>query len=376
MASDADVRQQYGLAPDAPVHRARVGADGRVRPSPDSFTVATLPSALEWAVWDRPAVVAGTVATLTVRGRWVGEGAPVEVDVTDARGRRIARSSGPMHRDQAAVEVPIPRDAEGVVAAVARVADLGIKVTSGPLLVLPWIELAPRWERDGAAAGRALDGEPVTLVVGVDARRDLLPKLEGAAVRLAVGVGEPPEPVAELRGVVRDREVRVDWRASLPGPRLDILRQSTLDRAADRASAPRGEPPYRYERPALSFTAELHGVVAASDPLPLADRFVLSVVDLATGTPAASRPVTLVWPDGAAEGHTLDADGQLEVAEALPGPVEVSIPPADGGGASDASSDDADAVADVPVLPGRGHVALVPTGQHTHLRLLPFVLSP
>ena len=382
MASDADVRQQYGLAPDAPVRRARVGADGRVRLSPDSFTVATLPSALEWAVWDRPAVVAGTVATLTVRGRWVGEGAPVEVDVTDARGRRIARSSGPMHRDQAAVEVPIPRDAEGVVVAVARVADLGIKVTSGPLLVLPWIELSPRWERDGAAADRALDGEPVTLVVGVDARRDLLPKLEGAAVRLAVGVGEPPEPVVELRGVVRDREVRVDWRASLPGARLDILRQAMLDRAADRAAdragAPRGEPPYRYERPALSFTAELHGVVTDSDPLPLTDPLVLSVVDLATGTPAASRPVTLVWPDGAAEEHTLDADGRLEIAEALPGPVEVSVPPADGGGASEppAPPDDADVVADVPVLPGRGHVALVPTGQHTHLRLLPFVLSP
>ena len=378
MSSDDDIRQRYGLGPDAQVQRARAGADGRVRLVPDSFTVVTLESALEWAAWDRPVAVAGSVATLSVRGRWVGEGAPVEVEATDARGRRVARAKGPMHRDETAVEVPIPRDTEGVVVAQARIADLGLKVTSGPLVVLPWIELAPRWERDGAPASVAPDGQPVTLVVGVDARRDLLPRLEGAPVRLAVAVGEPPEPVVELRGVVQDREVRVDWQASLPHPRLDIARQALLDRAADRAGAPRGEPPYRYERPALSFTAELHGVVASSDPLPVADALALSVVDLATGAAAASRPVTLVWPDGTAEEHTLDADGRLEIDEGLPGPVEVAIPPADGGEGAEPSPppDDADVVADVPVLPGRGHVALVPTGQHTHLRLLPFVLSP
>ena len=224
----------------------------------------------------------------------------------------------------------------------------------------------------------APDGQPVTLVVSVDARRDLLPRLEGAPVRLAVAVGEPPEPVVELRGVVQDREVRVDWQASLPEGRLDIARQALLDRAADRAGAPRGEPPYRYQRPELSFTAELHGIVATSDPLPVADSLALSVVDLATGAAAASRPVSLVWPDGTVEDRTLDADGRLEITEALPGPVEVTVPPADGGEAAEPSPtpDDADVVADVPVLPGRGHVALVPTGQHTHLRLLPFVLSP
>ncbi len=376
--SDAGVRQQYGLAPDAQVRRARMAADGRVRLTPDSFTLVEVESALEWATWSRPVVVAGTTATLAVRGRWVGEGAPVQVEVTDGRGRRVARADGPMHRDRAVVEVPVPRDAEGVAVAVARVADLGLDVASGPLVVLPWIELTPRWERDGAPASVAQDGQAVTLVVGVDARRDLLPRLEGEPVRLAVAVGEPPEPVVELRGVVRDQEVRVDWRASLPRPRLYIVRQALLDRAADRAGAPHGQPPYRYQRPELVFTAELHNVVAASSRLPVADALALSVADLATGAAAASRPVRLVWADGTAEDHTLDAEGRLEIGEALPGPVEVSVPPAD---ASDASAPceppaDADVVADVPVLPGRGHVALVPTGQHTHLRLLPFVLSP
>ncbi|WP_420457089.1 hypothetical protein [Rubrivirga sp.] len=377
--TDDEIRQRYGLPPGTRIVRSRGPVGERVRLDPDSFHYRVIESELVWAAWDRPVAVAGQTARLTVQGVAVGEGAPVRADVTDARGRRVARAEALMYRDAVVVDVPIPRQTEGVAVAVARIDDLGLEVTSGPLVVLPWIELSPRWERDGRPAEVATPDEPVTLVVGVDARRDLLPKLEGAAVRLAVRVGELSEPVVELRGVVRDREVRVDWRAVLPGARLDIARQALLDRAADRAGAPRGEPPYRYERPALSFAADLHGVVAVSPPLPVAEPVTLSVVNLAAGGgPAAGREVTLEWPDGSTETQSLDAHGRLALDDVLPGPVEVALQPADGEPAEEPSPppDDADAVLDVPVQPGRGYAALVPTGQHTHLRLLPFILSP
>ena len=379
--SDAEARRRYGLPPDATVRRADVGPDGTVRLEPDSFTLATLPSRLEWAAWDRPTVVAGEAARLTVQGTWVGEDNPVDVALKDARNRTVGRASTTISRSRVVVEVPVSRDAEGAAVADVRLPDLGLSVTSGPLLVLPWIELAPRWEQDGAPAKVAREGGVASLVVGVDARRDLLPTLEGAAVRLTVHVGDPPEPVVELRGTVRDREVRVDWRTTLPGARLDIVRQAVLDRAADRAGTPRGEPPYRYVRPALSFAAELHGVVAVSPDLPFADMLGLSVADLAAGGAASGRAVSLTWPDGSTEEHTLDADGRLALDTALPGPVEVSVPPAEGGAADEgaeppAPPDDADAVVEVPARAGRGHVVVVPTGQHSHLRLLPFVLSP
>ena len=377
--SDVEIRNRYGLTPDATVRHANVGPDGRVRLDPDSFTYATVPSRLEWAAWDRPTVVAGHPVSLSVRGTWVGEGNPVEVALKDGRNRTVGRASAEMYRDRAVVDVLVSRDAEGVVAADVHLPDLGLSVTSGPLLVLPWIELSARWEEGGAAADRAREGGVVSLVVGVDARRDLLADLEGASVRLVVRVGDPPEPVVELRGAVRDREVRVDWRAVLPGARLDIARQAALDLAADRAGAPRGEPPYRYVRPALSFTAELHGVRATSPELPFADPLALSVADLAAGGAASGRTVSLTWPDGRVEERTLDADGRLSVEDAPPGPVEVSVSPggaAEGGAEPPTPPEDADAVVDVPARAGRGHVAVVPTGQHTHLRLLPFVLSP
>ena len=377
--SDDDVRRRYGLSPDATVRRADIGPDGKVRLDPDSFTLATLPSRLEWAAWDRPTVVAGGVARLTVQGTWVGEGNPVEVALKDGRNRTVSRASATMYRSRVAVDVPVSRDVEGAAAADVRLPDLGLSVTSGPLLVLPWIELSPRWELDGAAAEVAREGGVVSLVVGVDARRDLLPDLEGAAVRLVVRVGELAEPVVELRGTVRDREVRVDWRAALPGARLDIIRQAVLDLAADRAGAPRGERPYRYVRPALSFAAELHGVVAVAPDLPFADALTLSAADLTPGGAVSGRSVSLTWPDGSVEDHTLDADGRLVLDTVLPGPVEVSVPPAEGGAAEaepPAPPADADAVVDVLAQAGRGYVAVVPTGQHSHLRLLPFVLSP
>lgn len=376
--SDDDVRRRYGLPPDAAVCRADVGPDGRVRLDPDSFTLATVTPRFEWAAWDRPTVVAGHPARLTVQCTWVGEGNPVEVVLKDARNRTVGRAETAMYGSRAVVGVPVAREAEGVAAADVRLPDIGLAGTSGPLLVLPWIELSPRWEQDGAPTQTAREGGVVSLVVGVDARRDLLADLEGAPVRLTVRAGELAEPIVELRGAVRDREVRVDWRAALPGARLDMARQALLDRAADRAGAPRGEPPYRYRRPALSFTAELHGVEAASPDLPFADALTLSVVDLAAGGAAADRPVTLTWPDGSVEEQALDADGRLVVEEAMPGPVEVALAPAEGGAAAEppAPPDDADVVVDVPPRAGRGYTAVVPTGQHTCLRLLPFVLSP
>ena len=376
--TDDEVRRRYGLPPGARVVRPRPDALGRVTVEPDAFAVVTLDSALEWAAWDRPVAVSGTSARLSVQGTFVGEGAPVHVDVTDARGRRLARADGQMHRDVSTVEIALPRDAEGVAIAVARIPDLGLEVASGPLVVLPWIELSPRWERDGRPARCAHHGETVSLVVDVDARRDLLPELEGVPVHLAVRSGSPPVPVVELRGVVRDREVRVEWLASMPTPRLEIVRQGALDRAADRAGLPRGEPPYRYERPAFTFEAWLHTARALSPELPVADTLTLSVADVSTGTAAAGRAVDLVWPDGSTEELALDADGRLTVGEAPPGPVEVVVALEEGAGAPATGDvpDDADVVADVPAVPGRGHVALVPTGQHTHLRLLPFVLSP
>ena len=376
--TDDEIRARYGLPPGTRIVRLRPDALGRVRVEPDAFAYVEVESALDRATWDRPVAVAGTTVALTVRGVKVGEGAPVEVEVTDSRGRRVARASGLMYRDALSVEVPVPRTAEGVVVAVVRIRDLGLEVVSGPLVVLPWIELSPRWERGGRPADVAQHGHPVGLVVDVDARRDLLPDLEGAAVDLVVRVGSPAEPLVKLRGVVRDREVRVEWVASLPTPRLDLARQAVLDRAADHAGAPRGEAPYRYERPALTFAARLHTAEAVSPELPLADALTLSVADVASGTPAAGRTATLVWPDGSTEDHVLDAAGRLTIDEALPGPVEVTVPVGDGDDTATPSGtpDDADVVADVRVLPGRGHVALVPTGQHTHLRLLPFVLSP
>ena len=229
--TDNEIRRRYGLPPDAAVRRATVGPDGRVVVHPDSFTLATTTPRLEWAAWDRPTVVAGGVARLTIQGTWVGEDNPVEVALKDGRDRTVGRATTRMYRSRVVVEVPVSREAEGAAAADVRLPDLGLSVTSGPLLVLPWIELSPRWEDDGAPAETAREGGVATLVVGVDARRDLLPNLEGAAVRLVVRVGDPPEPVVELRGTVRDREVRVDWRAGLPGARLDIARQAVLDLA-------------------------------------------------------------------------------------------------------------------------------------------------
>lgn len=163
--SAGDVRRRYGLAPDATVRRSRAVADGTVRLTPDSFTVVELRSALDGSARDRPVVVAGSTARLTVWGTFVGEGSPLAATLRDARNRTTGRGDGPVHRDRAVVAVEVgrqtaARESDGVLcAADLRVTGLGLAAVSPSLLVLPFAELVDaRWATD-----RAVEGETVGL---------------------------------------------------------------------------------------------------------------------------------------------------------------------------------------------------------------------
>ena len=331
--TDDEVRQRYGLPPGTRIVWLTPDELGRVTVEPNTFAVVTVKSAFEWAVWDRPTAVAGTTATLTVQGRMVGEGAPLEVDVTDGRGRRLARAGGPMYRDRARVEVPIPREAEGVAIAEVRLAKPRLKVTSRPLVVLPYAELdRARW-----GAERVVEGEAVGLSCRVTGSAAGANRLEGASAEVAVFVrtedGAAPldEPVVVLRAPVDRGRVEVQWRATLALERWDLLSQAELDAEAARRGFPVGQPPYVYDRPRLVFRVRLAGLEAESGPLDVDDWFELS--HAVGGEPAAGRAYELTLADGTVRTGTLDAEGLAREEGLPPGTAYVvyepdsSVPP-------------------------------------------------
>ena len=331
MPSETDdaVRQRYGLAPDATVRYARADADDRVRLAPDSFTVVTLDSALEWGAWDRPVVVAGATVRLTVQGTFVGEGAPVTVTLRDARDRTVGRGTAPMHRDRAVVEVTVDRqtadrEPDGVLAAAdVEVRDLGLKVVSAPLLVLPFAELVDaRW-----SLAEARDGDDVTLSCRVEGSAAGVERVgrETASVEVLrgdEGEGALFEPVATLRVPVDDGRVEVRWRVGYDAEgKAQIVTQPEHDAAARRT----GAEPGRYARPAWRFRVRLAGLAAESGLLGYRDWVGLELAD-ADGAPVPDEPYAVHLADGTTREGTLGGDGRAREDDVPPGPVHVEYP--------------------------------------------------
>ena len=332
--SDDEIRRRYGLPPGTRVVRLRPDALGRVRVDPDAFAYVEVDSSLEWAVWERPAVVAGGAVWLTAQGAFVGEGAPLVVTLKDARNRTVGRGRARVHRDRAVVEVEVDRraaerDPDGVLcAADVEIADLGLTVVSAPLLVLPFAELRDaRW---GAAEAR--DGDVVELscrlsgsAAGVErAGREaaevvVLRGDEGAAGGLASAF----EPVATLRAPVVDGRVSVQWRVGYgPEGKAQITTQAELDAVAERS----GGAAERYRRPAWRFRVRLAGLEAESAEMGYRDH-----VDLAWGAgtdwPAGGAAVEVRLADGSTREETLGDDGRLRLDDVPPGPVEALFGP-------------------------------------------------
>ena len=330
--SDDAVRQRYGLAPDAAVRRVR-SADGRVTASPDSFTVAELDSALEWGAWGRPVVVAGGTVTLAVRGTFVGEGAPVEVTLRDARNRVVGRGTGAMHRDRAEVEVIVDRQAasrepDGVLAAAdVEVRDLGLKLVSAPLLVLPFAELTDaRWD-----VAEAREGDDVELACRVTGSRAGVERLSRYTAEIEVIRGDEGEdavfePVVTLRAPVVDGRIAVRWRVGFDAEgRVALATQADYDAEAERTGAEAA----RYARPAWRFRVRLAGLAAESSEMGYRDYIEFAFTD-ASGDPYDKLDVVIEHPDGSRTEHTAGPDGIVRVEPAPAGPyviAEITEPP-------------------------------------------------
>ena len=327
--TDDEIRRRYGLPPGTRVVRSRGPVGEPVRVTPDAFHYREVESELHGGTWDRPVVVAGTTVHLTAQGVAVGEGSPVAVTLKDARNRTAGRGGGPMHRDRAVVAVEVDRRAAerepdgALCAADVELPELGLKVVSAPLLVLPYAAL------DRAAWGQveARDGDAVALSCRVTGSAAGVERLEGQTAEVEVlrggeggadeggAAGVLFEPVATLRVPVTDGCVEAVWRVGYDAEgKAQIATQAELDEAAARS----GGAAAQYARPAWRFRVRLAGLEAESGLLRYRDRveFEFRRDD---GEPYEGLVAVVEHPDGARTEHTVGTDGLIRVEPAPPG---------------------------------------------------------
>ena len=334
--TDDEIRRRYGLPPGTRIVRLTPDALGRVRVDPDAFAYVVTRPTLEWGAWDRPVVVAGATVRLTVQATFTGEDNPVRVTLRDGRNRVVGRGEGRMFRDRAVVDVAVDRRAAerepggALCAADVELTELGLKVVSAPLTVLPYAALdRARWGQP-----EARDGDAVALSCRLTGSAAGVERLEGRTAEVEVlrggegGAGDGAaaalfEPVVALRVPVADGRVEATWRVGYDADgKARIATQAELDAAAARPGGAAGA----YRRPAWRFRVRLAGLAAESPEMGYRDH-----VDLAWGAgtdrPAGGAAVEVRLADGTVREETLGADGRLRLADVPPGPVEAVFGP-------------------------------------------------
>ena len=280
--------------------------------------------------------MAGATVRLSVQGVAVGEDNPVRVTLRDGRNRVVGRGEGRMFRDRAVVDVAVDRRAAerepggALCAADVELTELGLKVVSAPLLVLPYAAL------DRAAWGQAeaRDGDAVSLSCRLTGSAAGVERLEGQTAEVEVlrggegGAGDGAaaalfEPVVALRVPVADGRVEATWRVGYDADgKARIATQAELDAAAARSGGAAGA----YRRPAWRFRVRLAGLAAESPEMGYRDHVDLAW-DAGTDRPAGGAAVEVRLADGTVREETLGADGRLRLADVPPGPVEAVFGP-------------------------------------------------
>ena len=204
-------------------------------------------------------------------GLAVGEGSPVRVTLKDARNRTVGRGGGPMHLDRAVVAVEVDRRAAerepdgALCAADVELTELGLKVVSAPLLVLPYAELdrARVGQRTGPSRATSSPSRAGSRGAGPAssarprAGRGRRPRADGRGRRPARRAGRlVPGP-----GHGRPRSKRSGPRRSGSTAGTSPRRPSSTPRRRG-AGSRAGQPPYVYDRPHLVFRVRLAGLEA------------------------------------------------------------------------------------------------------------------
>jgi hypothetical protein len=267
----------------------------------DKVTTVTLPSAVEAVQWAVVRAAPGATVGLDVFTRFVGNGATLQIKITDHRGTTHGSFKDQIHNNRLSAEVPVPPKAREALYAEVSFPKHGLSGSSPALLLTPPIEVdAAAWSQSEARRGDVL-----TLSADVRGAPD------GTGARIEIFEHDADgahDPVTTFQTLVDGGGVAAEWEYEYHEDTDDIPRDEEAGSG--------------YRPPEYFFRVEVEGITAESDLLTFKDWIEIELLDN-LGQPQANRSYEIHFPDGSSQSGTLDANGRAEVKDAPPGPYQV-----------------------------------------------------
>lgn len=322
------------------------GGDGQTSFSvaANERTVIRVKSRLQRARFNRTVASPGATAGLVVYTAFVARGTPVSVELKDTNGT-VASVEAEINRSDQTIPIAIPETAEKHLRATVELPDLGLETTTAGVIRLTkpvWIKRIKITADGREAVSTIRTGDELQIVADVGEAGAGWP----AVVRVFRYSDDGlHEPVHLVRTTVDpdEKRVRADWVVGqtedrgripsvIPQERGGAASQDGTEGGSDRADSDDEQAEVEYVQPRYFAEVEVLGVTERSHDtggengfVHLADAYVLVVESKATGESLSEATVNVHAPDGTETEETADAQGRIELEDALPGTYTVHL---------------------------------------------------
>jgi hypothetical protein len=262
-------------------------------------------SILVGVAWQSNAVAAGGMATIEVLTAYVGEGAPIQLTVKDQAGSTLMTLSGSVHSNLHRSQIVIPRDCKAKTLIVeAEMAKHGLQGKSELLTVFPTPVFTDLKWTDG-------QGKTVTTIlpetlVACEAKVTGLSNDQKVLVSVYQQREHGRTLLLSADAEVLQGSIRLLWNQSaIPGPEKIVI-QKDLNREGG-----------HYHAPEYVFIVSALGVASESA---MVKQATWIHYDLGPNPDAGkTRTGLFESPDGKQGEESIPEDGQLRLAQMLPG---------------------------------------------------------
>lgn len=274
------------------------------RTQTDAVKKVTLPSALSAVSWSRRSSAPGGMVGLEVFTAFVGNGAALEIELTDQSGKSFGKFKDKITGNRFWADIRVPKDARQALFATVKLPKHGLNQKSAALLLGPAVEITNlKWDKKEARRGDIL--KLTADVKGVpDGTEALLQILEHDS-------DGAHDLVTKFTLEVKNKKVELDWEYEYHEDTDDI---PTKDEAAK-----------GYNPPEYFFTVAIGGVTEKSGLLTFKD-WVDIVLKNQDGKPIPDEDYVIHLPDGATRKGKLDSEGKAIEKDVPPGKYTVEFP--------------------------------------------------
>jgi len=263
-----------------------------------------LASSIERVQWTRLRAAPGAAVGLEIYTRYVGNGATMQIKLTDHRGTTHGTFKGQIHNNHLSTEIRVPPKAKKALYAEVDFPKHGLKQKSPALLLTAPVEIEnAQWSQDEARRGDVL-----TLSADIKGVPD------GTEARIQIfehDEDDAHDPVTKFSALIEQQKVEAEWAYAYHEDTDDIPTEEEAEKG--------------YQPPEYFFRVDVEGVTADSDLLTFKDWIEIELKDR-EGQPIPEERYVVDLPDGSQEKGTLDQQGKAKIDDVPPGRVKVEFP--------------------------------------------------